>query len=133
MRLTARPAAALATAALALTLAACGSSDGDGGSPSSPSGGTSAPAPAGGAPKSAVTVDVKNFSFEPGSITVAKGGKVTWKFEDSTPHNVDIEKLKKTSPNLASGKTYSLTFNQDGTYDYLCTLHQYMTAKVIVK
>lgn len=55
-----------------------------------PGGGGSSMAPASGgtstATSKAVTVDVKNFSFNPQQLTVTPGTKVTWKFEDSALH-----------------------------------------------
>jgi plastocyanin len=122
--------AAAFTLSLALTACLHGKSSGGGGS-DNPTGSSSSAAAAGGAAKSAVTVDVKNFAFNPGTATVKVGGKVTWKFEDSTGHTVNAG--GKTSPTLSNGKTYSYTFKKAGTYNYICTIHQYMTGKIVVK
>jgi plastocyanin len=96
------------------------------------------PKKAGGGGKSAsasgsTTVHVKNFSFDPQNLTVTKGTKVTWVFEDSTDHNVKA--LDKTfgSKDLKSGGTYAFTLTKPGKYSYICTIHQYMTATVTVK
>jgi plastocyanin len=134
------------SAALAVSLTACGSSSSTtsgGGSPSAPAsspmesmssmpmGSTSA---AGGSTASGTaTVDIKNFAFSPASLTVTKGTKVTWKFEDSTAHTVKADDGTFTSPALANGKTYSYTFTKTGTFKYICSIHQYMTATVTVK
>jgi plastocyanin len=136
------------SAALAVSLTACGSSSSTtsgGGSPSAPAsspmasmsmsdmpmGGASA---AGGSTASGTaTVDIKNFAFSPANLTVAKGTKVTWKFEDSAAHTVKADDGSFTSPALANGKTYSYTFTKTGTFKYICSIHQYMTATVTVK
>jgi plastocyanin len=34
---------------------------------------------------------------------------------------------------LAPGATFSFTFNNPGTFPYHCTIHTYMTGKVIVQ
>ena len=122
----------LAASALSLALVACHgkSSPGGGGDSSTAAAGGSAAA-AGGAAKATATVDVKNFEFNPGTATVKVGGKVTWKFDDSTGHTVNAG--GKTSPTLANGKTYSYTFNKAGTYKYICTIHQYMHGTIVVK
>jgi plastocyanin len=33
---------------------------------------------------------------------------------------------------MAAGKTFEHAFNTAGTFDYFCTLHPFMTGKVIV-
>jgi plastocyanin len=81
---------------------------------------------------SAATVTVKNFSFTPRDLTVAKGTKVTWKFEDSAKHNVTSNSDKFRSKDIQSG-SYSYVFNTVGKYSYLCSLHQYMTGSIVVK
>jgi plastocyanin len=114
----------LATSAIiCLTTAACSSS-----SKSTSSGGSTPPAATG-----ASTVHVKNFSFNPGAITVKTGAKVTWIFDDSAKHNVTADDKSFKSADLSSGGSYSFTFNKAGTYSYICSIHQYMTAKVIVQ
>jgi plastocyanin len=117
--------AGLAAGAVVLTLvtAACSSST------KTTGGGGSAPPAATGAS----TVHVKNFAFAPSTITVKSGAKVTWVFDDSAKHNVTASDKKFTSQDLSSGGTFSYTFTTPGTYNYICTIHQYMSAKVIVQ
>lgn len=79
------------------------------------------------------TVNVKNFSFDPHNLTVTKGTKITWKFEDSTDHTVTANDKSFTSKKLKSGGMYSFTFNTPGKYAYICSIHQYMTGSVTVK
>ena len=78
-------------------------------------------------------VAVKNFSFEPQKLSVPVGTKVTWTFDDSAKHNVTASDQSFKSTDLSSGATYSFTFNKAGTYNYICTIHQYMTGSVTVK
>ena len=75
-------------------------------------------------------MDVKNFAFSPKSLSVAVGTKVTWTFDDDVLHNVTASDSSFKSADLSSGKTYSYTFNKAGTYNYICTIHQYMTGTV---
>ena len=79
------------------------------------------------------TVHVKNFSFDPQKLSVTKGTKVTWKFEDSSDHTVTASDKSFKSGNLKSGGTYSFTFTKPGVYQYICSIHQYMTGSVTVK
>lgn len=129
----------LAVPAVLVLATACSSSSSGGGggssSSASSSSGSSAPASSGGSVSSskAVTVDVKNFSFNPQNLTISTGTKVTWKFEDSADHNVTANDGTFKSTDLNDNKTFSYTFNKAGTYSYICTIHQYMTASITVK
>ena len=78
-------------------------------------------------------VDVKNFSFNPASLSVSKGTKVTWTFDDGAKHNVTDSKNTFKSTDLSGGATYSFTFNTAGTYSYICSIHPYMKGTVTVK
>lgn len=123
-----RVALALFGLVAALLLAsACSSS---GGSKSASGGGSST---GGGSAASGNTVEVVNFSFEPQNLDVKVGTKVTWKFEDSAAHNVAAKDDSFKSEDLKKGQEYSYTFNKAGTYDYYCTIHQYMTGSVTAK
>jgi plastocyanin len=78
-------------------------------------------------------VTIKNFSFDPPDLSVAAGTTVTWTNEDSTTHTVtgtDTDLIG--SPDLNQGDTYSLTFDQAGTYHYICSIHTSMKGTVTV-
>jgi plastocyanin len=122
----------IACLALGLVVAGCGGDDDGGGSastteqPASTTGG-------GGAPKSA-EVSMKDISFQPETVTVAKGGTVTWKNDDSVGHDVTADGFKSGDPgDMGGGDTYKHTFKQSGTFDYVCSAHPGMEGKVEVK
>jgi plastocyanin len=79
------------------------------------------------------SVMVKNFSFSPTSLTVAVGATVTWTFDDSAKHTVTAKDKSFSSPALGHGQTYRHTFTIAGTYQYICSIHQYMTGTIVVK
>lgn len=81
--------------------------------------------------QSTAQVMIKNFAFDPGTVTVAKGGTVTWANQDSAVHTVKFG--SNESPSLKKGQTYSKTFNDAGTFDYICGIHPAMKGKVVVK
>jgi amicyanin len=89
-------------------------------------------APTGGG--GAVTVDITDFKFDPISLTVKAGSKVTWINHDNAPHTAtasgdgafDTGTLKKNDT-----KTVKLT--KPGTYAYICAFHPFMKATVIVQ
>ena len=81
--------------------------------------------------QAAVTID--NFKFSPQEITVAPGTTVVWTNKDDVPHTVVTTDKKVKSKALDTGETFSFTFTDAGTFDYFCSVHPKMTAKVIVK
>jgi len=77
------------------------------------------------------SVTIQNFAFSPGTVTITKGGTVTWTNRDSTTHTVTF--ADGGSSNLGNGATYAKTFNETGTFDYHCSIHTSMTGKVVVQ
>jgi plastocyanin len=78
-----------------------------------------------------VTVENIDFAFYPAEVVIARGGTVTWKQQDSIQHTVTGAGFD--SGKLTQGQTFSHTFNEVGTYEYVCTIHPSMKGKVIVK
>jgi plastocyanin len=76
-------------------------------------------------------IAIKGFAFSPKELSINKGDTVTWTNEDSAVHNVVGGILK--SKDLAKGESFSYTFADVGTYDYICTYHPSMKGKIIVK
>lgn len=80
------------------------------------------------------TVSISNFAFNPASLTIKQGDTVTWTNQDSAPHTVTSDSGNElASTKLASGQTYSHTFNTLGTFDYHCSIHTMMKGKIIVQ
>lgn len=79
--------------------------------------------PAGGA--AGKSVEMKDTKFEPATLTVANGTKVTWTNRDTSVHTIDSDDMggPLKSGNVAGGGTYSYTFTKAGTYKYHCTPH----------
>lgn len=84
-------------------------------------------------PVKSATVDISNFAFNPDSVTIVTGGKVIWKNSDSVDHTVTSDDGAFDSGQLATGATFSRTFDKAGTFTYHCTNHPTMTATVVVK
>ncbi len=77
-------------------------------------------------------VNVFDFGYTPGTLTVGVGSSVTWSNTGSVPHTVTDSGGTFDSGFMFTGDTYSRTFNAAGTYDYICTLHPEMTGTVVV-
>ncbi len=98
------------------------------------------PTAATGAATAANTVKMTDANkFEPASVTIAKGGSVTWTNTSTMPHSVTDDPAKasnKADAQLPSGapawdssllqpsQTYSHTFDVAGTYKYFCVPHE---------
>ena len=79
-----------------------------------------------------VSVEIKNFAFEPKTITIKVGRTVTWTNQDSAAHTVAGDG-GIDSGDLSKGKSYSKTFDTEGTFDYHCSIHPQMKGQVIVQ
>ncbi len=80
-------------------------------------------------------VEIADFSFRPGKITVKKGTTVKWTNKDTAKHDITPDSPSenfKASELLAKGESYSFTFNTTGTYTYNCSPHPYMKGSVEV-
>jgi amicyanin len=78
-------------------------------------------------------VKIDNFSFSPPSLTVKAGTTVTWRNKDDIPHTVASSGRLFKSQALDTDDSYSFTFNEPGSYQYFCSLHPHMTAKIVVE
>ncbi|QCH26190.1 cupredoxin family copper-binding protein [Mycobacteroides salmoniphilum] len=87
----------------------------------------SSPAPAGPA------VNIENFAFNPPTLTVPAGTTVTWTNKDEEPHNVVAEDGTFRSPGMDAQGTFSYQFATPGTYQYVCGIHPFMKATVVVR
>ena len=84
-------------------------------------------------PEKTAEVKIDNFSFSPQALTVAPGTTVKCTNRDDIPHTVvSNDKVTFKSKVLDTDESFSFTFTKPGTYDYFCSVHPKMTAKVIV-
>jgi len=77
-------------------------------------------------------VAVDNFSFSPGTASVAAGTTVTWTNKDDVPHNIVSTERKFKSPVLDTDERFFYRFDTPGTYKYFCSLHPRMTGQIVV-
>ncbi|MBI5798168.1 cupredoxin family copper-binding protein [Candidatus Woesearchaeota archaeon] len=83
---------------------------------------------------STIKINIQNFAFSPAEITIKAGDTIDWENKDSAPHTVTSDTGSElSSQTLKNGDTFSHTFTSPGVYDYHCTIHPSMTAKVIVQ
>lgn len=79
-------------------------------------------------------VVMEGIAFQPGEITVEAGTEVTWTNQDSVSHTTTSDDELWDSGTLSSDESFSFTFDEPGTYSYICTIHPArMQATVIVE
>jgi plastocyanin len=82
------------------------------------------------------TVNIQNFAFNPATLTVLPGTRITWVNQDDAAHAVAATGANTglfTSGRLEKGQEFNFVFGSVGTYDYTCTYHPSMRGKIIVK
>jgi plastocyanin len=95
--------------------------------------GASAASAQGAAKSQEVVVKIDNFSYMPHDITVTAGTTVIWVNNDDIPHTVVSTTDAFKSRALDTDDKFSFKFDKPGTYEYFCSIHPKMTAKVIVQ
>ena len=83
--------------------------------------------------RSGAVVGIENFAFAPGQISVSVGEKVEWVNRDGAPHGLAFKDGAPGSDHLLPGQAFSRSFAKAGDYDYICSVHPYMTARVTVR
>ena len=84
------------------------------------------------APQGGTAISISDFKFNPAKLTVPVGTTVTWIDQDEEPHTVAAKDGSFHSPGLDTHGTYSFTFTAPGSYDYICSIHPFMTGTVVV-
>lgn len=72
-----------------------------------------------------VTINIVDFQFNPGTITVPVGTRVTWinRSTASVPHTTTSSNGTWDSGILNPGGQFSRTFSTAGTFNYHCNVH----------
>jgi plastocyanin len=81
---------------------------------------------------SETTASIDDHTFKPDILTVPVGTKVVWKNNDDTVHTVVALDGTFRSQALDTEDKFTFTFDRPGTFEYFCSLHPYMKAKVVV-
>jgi len=75
-------------------------------------------------------VELRDIQFTPATLTVEAGEEVTWIWEDGTvEHNVVGDDFES---DILNDGTFTETFEEPGSYDYVCTLHPGMEGTIVV-
>jgi len=82
--------------------------------------------------------DETNTCYIPSKISIRQGESVTWLNEDAAFHTVTSGTYENPngmfdSEHLDPNESFTVKFEESGTFDYFCTLHPWMKGKVIVE
>ncbi|MGH8870990.1 MAG: plastocyanin/azurin family copper-binding protein [Acidimicrobiia bacterium] len=75
------------------------------------------------------TVTIEDMRFNSDHVTIEEGDTATWVWEDVMPHDVSGDGFKSE---VQSEGTFSHTFDEAGSYPYVCTLHSGMKGTVTI-
>jgi plastocyanin len=78
-------------------------------------------------------IEIKDFAFNPQTITVKSGEKITWINRDGEPHTVvSVGKKFQRSSGLDTDQEFSIIAGAPGTYEYFCSVHPKMTGTIVI-
>jgi plastocyanin len=81
-----------------------------------------------------VTVAIREFKFEPATVTVHQGDTVEWKNEDTVPHTATADGNPAfDSGAIQTGAAWRYVVKEKGTENYTCTFHPNMKGELIVQ
>ena len=79
-------------------------------------------------------IEIKDFAFNPQTLTVKSGETVTWINRDEEPHTVvSVGKKFQKSTALDTDQEFTITAGAPGTYTYFCSVHPKMTGTIVVE
>ena len=78
-------------------------------------------------------IDISGMAFSESTITISIGDIITWTNQDSAPHSATADNGEFDSGALNNGESFTFIFNTVGTYTYHCSIHNGMTATIIVE
>lgn len=86
-----------------------------------------------------VIVDIANFAFAPAELRISAGTQVVFINSDSAPHTATAGTDDEPMPErfdtglLQPGDSFSVLFDEPGTYAYFCERHPPMTGVIVVE
>jgi plastocyanin len=72
------------------------------------------------------------WGYAPGTRKIAPGSWVTWSNNGQDAHTVTAVDGSFDSGNLDPSEGFSWFFDQPGTFQYICALHPWMKARIVV-
>jgi plastocyanin len=78
-------------------------------------------------------VQLTSQRFFPANLSVARGTRVVWRFDDAAPHNVTLASGPRhvASDTIGRGGRFVKTLYTPGTYKLFCYLHPITMTEVV--
>jgi plastocyanin len=132
--------ARLAIGTLAVVaLAACSSGSTATGTPGAAAAATGTPGAAAADPcatstaSGTVAAGIKDFEFDPATVTAKVGDVITWTNNGAVGHTVTVDSAPACDTGtVAAGTTGSLTFSAAGSYPFHCKIHSSMKGTITI-
>ncbi len=78
------------------------------------------------------TIVIRDFTFKEDNVTVDVGSTVTWSNTDPIAHSVVADDGSFSSGDIGVGDIFDHTFDEAGTFPYICGIHESMAGTVTV-
>jgi plastocyanin len=78
-------------------------------------------------------VAMRNFGFDPVSLTIAVGDTVVWANADFLPHTATARDGAWDSKMVGANGQWRLVGARPGTHEYYCVFHPNMTGTIVVR
>ena len=79
------------------------------------------------------TIVMKNFGFEPATLTVAVGDTVAWSNADLVPHTATATDAAWDSKSIAASAGWHMVSSTPGAHEYYCVFHPGMKGTIVVR
>jgi plastocyanin len=79
------------------------------------------------------TVIMEGMAFSPEVITVTAGDSIVWINKDLVPHTATSSVARLDSKIVEANKSWHYKAERTGDFDYFCSLHPTMSAKLLVR
>jgi plastocyanin len=80
-----------------------------------------------------ITIEIRDFLFEPPNVSVPAGTEVTWVNHDAAPHDATDNEGEWQIERMNQDDSDTLTFDTPGTFKYHCSIHPYMKGTLTVR
>jgi plastocyanin len=77
------------------------------------------------------TVQIKGFAFEPATVKVERGSRVSFTNSSNVAHTATGASFD--TKRIAPAKSAAIRFKKAGTFAYHCKIHSFMKGKVVVE
>jgi plastocyanin len=85
----------------------------------------------------AKSMAIENFAFDPPTLTVSVGERVSFVNRDELPHSVvglrDETEIFRSNEQMDQDEAYSVVMDRPGEIVIRCGLHEAMSARIVVK